>query len=333
MKIKIAEATRLSNEILAGLGFPTEEARYCTSVFLDGELTNKKSHGLMRLIRLATMIQDGRVKVSKASIKIVRETPSSILLDGRGKTGFYVVPKTLELAIKKLKGSKIGMVCAGCMNTAPAAGMIGYYARKAAEKNLIYIGFHNSMSYLIPFGSNKALWGTNPITIGVPTNDIPVIWDCSAGKMSVGEMALAKEHGKKLPKNIAFDKDGNPTTDPVKALEGGILPFSDKKGSGMAFIVELLAGALTGSSIRPDKQWHWGAFFVLIDPNIIRPIAEFKKDISESIKLHKNSPKIKGVKEIYFPGERSQKKMKTAILNGTFDIDNQLLIKLEHFAK
>lgn len=329
MKIPIKQATKLSNKLLKSFGFTDEEARLCTELFIEGELVGKASHGLIRLVKLKKMIDDGRVEVNDKRIEIVAETKLSILVDGKRKTGFYVAPKTLELAFEKMKSFGIGILAAGGTNTSPAAGMIGYYARRACEKELIYIGFHNSMSYLVPFGAKKALWGTNPVTIGVPSNDVPVIWDSSSSKISVGDILVARQEGKKLPKDVALDKDGNPTQDPVEALDGGVLPFATHKGSGMAFIVELLAGALVDSSISKDAQWNWGAFFVLIDPSMFRPIEVFKKQVQASIKELKSLPKAEGVKEVYYPGERSQKLRLKHLKKGKFEISDKLYEELK----
>lgn len=331
MKIQISKATEISNKALEELGYSQEESRYITELLLDAELAGKPSHGFMRLIAIQKMIKDGRVEVNKHKIEITKETNQSILVDGKKKTGLYVVPKALDISINKIKDNKVYLYCCGVFNTSPTAGMIGYYARKATENNLIYIGFHNSMSYLIPFGAKKSLFGTNPITIGVPTNDLPIIWDCSSSKTSVGSIILKKNEGKNISENIALDKDGNPTINPLEALAGGILPFSEHKGSGMAMMVELIAGALVGSSIRKDKQWNWGSFFILINPSALRDIDEFKKDVDETIKELKNLPKTAGVSEIYYPGEKSQATRRNQIKKGSFELSDKLyqsLIKI-----
>lgn len=329
MKIKISEAKKLSNEILAKLGFAKEEIPYCTDLFIEGELVGKKSHGLIRLTKLNVMIEDGRVSVNKDKLSIVKETQVSILIDGKGKTGFYVVPKTLEMAMRKMKKNKLGMFSAGVTNTSPTSGMVGYYARKAAEEDLIFIGFNNSVQFVIPHGATKRFFGTNPITVGIPnTTQIPVIWDTSSSKISVGDLLVAKQEGKEIPGDVARGEDGKLTTDPNDAYLGGILPFAGPKGSGMAFIVELLAGALTGSSITAENKWKWGSFFILIDPTLFRPIDEFKKEVQSQIDELKTLPKAEGIEEIYYPGERSQTIREQHLKVGEFDMSDELYKEL-----
>ena len=154
MKIKIDEANKLSISILKSIGFTEEEARLSTENCIEGELTGKKSHGLIRIPTLKRMLDKGKISVKGKDISIIKETKVSLLVNGQNKTGLYVVNKALELGIKKAKES--GIVVVGCTNTAPISGMIGMYARKATDEDLIYIGFNNSsggnsVSIMFPF--------------------------------------------------------------------------------------------------------------------------------------------------------------------------------------
>lgn len=328
MEISIDKARALSVQIFEKFGFSNADAKMATEVILAGDMAGKPSHGLVRLVNMKNMINDGRVIVSQAKCEIIKETVNSILVDGKGKPGFMVVPLALEKALEKMRDLKVGIVCGGATNESPAVGMIGYFARKAVEKNLIYLGFHNSMSYLVPHGAKKAVWGTNPITIGVPSTLGPVIWDCSSSKISVGEVVIAKRDGKKLVEGVGLDKDGNRTTDPCAILSGGILPFAGHKGSGMAMVVELLAGALIHSSIRPDSQWKWGSFFILIDPTMFGDINTYKQEATKSIEMLKAAPKADGVDEILYPGEQSDRKYKNALKTGMIVISQSVYDEL-----
>lgn len=319
MEISIEKARSLSVQVLEKFGFNNTDSAAATEVILAGEMTGKASHGLVRLVNMKKMIDDGRVVVNQDKNEIVKETANSVLVDGKGKPGFMVAPFALEKALEKMADQKVGIVCGGATNESPAVGMIGHFARKAVEKNLIYLGFHNSMSYLVPHGAKKGVWGTNPITIGVPSTLGPVIWDCSSSKISVGEVIIAKRDGKQIPEGFGLDKEGNPSTDPSTILSGGILPFAGHKGSGMAMMVELLSGVLIHSSIRPDSQWNWGSFFILIDPTMFGDIDTYKQEVTKSIKMLKATPKANGVDEIFYPGEQSDRKYKQALKTGTIE--------------
>ncbi|MBP9758638.1 Ldh family oxidoreductase [Candidatus Dojkabacteria bacterium] len=327
MKIQIDKAKEFGVKVLKHFGMTTEEAEYSIWNCLEGELTDKKTHGFVRIPLLIKSIKEGKILVGGENISVVKETPVSLLIDGKQKTGLYVVNKALELGIEKVK--KSGLLLVGVTNTAPISGLIGQYARKAAENDLIYVGFNNSPGGLIPFGSIKSIFGTNPFTVGIPTNNIPVILDMASSKITWGNLLLAKAEGRSIPEDVAFDSDGNVTTDPQKAMSGGILPISEHKGSGLAFIVELLAGALTSSRCGHNIKGGWGSLFILIDPNILRPIEEFKNDVTSLINEVRNSPKAQGVKEIYFPGERSQKEKNENITNNEFELDDKIFDELK----
>lgn len=331
MKIKIKEATNLSNKILEGLGFSKEEARLITDNLIDAELSGKKSHGLIRIPSIKRLIDAGKVSASKKKISIKKETPVSLLIDGKNKPAFYVINKALEIAFKKIKRSPILSV--GITNATYASGFIGSYARKATEKDLIFLGFNNSPGGLVPYGSKKELWGTNPLTVGIPTNKLPIILDMASSKITWGTLLVADQEKKKIPRGVAIDKDGIITTDPEKAMEGGLLPIAEHKGSGLAFIVEILAGALTYSRVGYSVPGGWGTFIILIKPSILRPIAQFKKDVETAIEELKNAPRMKGFKAIYFPGERSQKLRFKHLKEGEFKLNNSLYKTLRELLK
>lgn len=313
VQVPIRSARETSLNILLKWGFRKEEAELITENFIEGELIGKKTHGLVRLPWLKKLMDEGEVKVSTEEIKVIKETPVSLFIDGVGKTGFYVVNKILQLGIVKAKQS--GLVAVSVTNTGPASGLIGLYARKAAENDLIFIGFNSSPGGLVPFGSIEALWGTNPITIGIPTLKIPFILDMASSQITWGHLLLAHDTGQKLAQGVAIGRDGNPTTDPIAAMKGGLLPIAGHKGSGLAMAVSLLANTAKGG---------WGSFFILLDPSIFKKMSQFKDEIQAVIDELKNSKKQRGVKGIYYPGEQSYLNRQSNLQNGCIKIPSSL---------
>ena len=166
--------------------------------------------------------------------------------------------------------------------------------------------------------------------MGIPSNDLPVILDMSSSQIPFGKVVLAKAANEKLPENVALDKDGNITSNPLAVLSGGgLLPFAGFRGSGIAFTVELLGGALTKSAVGKKIGGGWGSFFILIDPSIFRDLKEFKNEVSVAIEELKNLPKAKGVGEIFYPGERSQKLRQEQLKSGFIEIPDLLYSQLE----
>ncbi len=327
MKISIKEAKKLAYTALSKYGFSDDEIKYCTENCLDGELTGKKSHGFIRIPYLIKKVNDGKIKAGDEQIEVIKETEVSLMVDGKKKTGLYVVNKALELALQKIK--KIGLLAVGITNTAPISGLIGQYARLASENDYIFIGFNNSPGGLVPFGAIKEVFGTNPVTVGIPTKDLPFVLDMASSKKTWGDLLVASAEGKNIPEGVAIDGEGNLTTDPDKAMEGGLLPISEHKGSGLAFVVELLGGALTKSRCGKNIEGGWGTFFILIDPNIFLPIKEFKDRVDSLVKEVKALPKAQGVDEIYYPGERSQKKRAEALKLGEFELSDKIYERIQ----
>jgi LDH2 family malate/lactate/ureidoglycolate dehydrogenase len=327
MQIRIEDAKKLAHTALSKYGFSDEEIKYCTENCLDGELTEKKSHGFIRIPLLIKKVKEEKISVGDQSVEVVKETPTSLLIDGKKKTGLYVVNKALELGIEKVK--ELGLLAIGITNTAPISGLIGQYARLASENNLIFIGFNNSPGGLVPFGAIEEVFGTNPVTVGIPTKDLPFVLDMASSKKTWGDLLIAHAKGTNLPDGVAIDGEGNVTIDPEKAMEGGLLPIAEHKGSGLAFVVELLGGALTRSRCGNNLEGGWGTFFILIDPNILLPLDEFKDRVDSLIKEVKSLPKAKGVKEIYYPGERSQRDRAKKLKEGKFELSDKIYDRIK----
>lgn len=328
MKISISEVEKLSTTALVKLGFSENDASLITKNIIDGELVGKKSHGLIRVLNAKKRVDAGKVNVDGQS-EIIKNTDTQLYVDGKKKPGFIVCYESLEIAMEKAKES--GMVMVGLKDVG-VTGYIGSYARNVAENDLIYIGFHNSPGGLVPHGSTEPIWGTNPLTIGVPTEKSPAILDMASSMTTWGDLMVAKNEGKTIKNGVAIDDEGNATSDPEKAMEGGILPVGAHKGSGIAFMVEMLAGALTGSMVGSAVEGGWGSFYILIDPASFRSIDEFKKDAGLAITRLKESNKMKNVKEIYYPGERSYRLRKSNLEKGEIEVSETMLKQLREIA-
>lgn len=331
MKIRIDEARKLSIGILNKLGFSKEDSGLITENLIDAELVEKKSHGLVRLPAIKRNIERGDISPTHEDIEILRDTSNSLLIDAKNKPAFIAIYRSLDLVIKKAK--KAGIAVVGIQNAAYCSGFIGSYARKAALQDLIFIGFNNSPGGLVPYGSKRELWGTNPLTVGIPTQKIPVILDMASSKITWGDLLVARQKSEKIKEGVAIDRSGKPTVDPEKAMKGGLLPIAKHKGSGLAFIVELLAGALTGSRVGYAVKGGWGTSYILISPALFRPIRKFKKDVEAAIKELKAAPRAKGFDEIYFPGEQSYKLREENLKANEIEISDNLMEELRTILK
>jgi len=162
------------------------------------------------------------------------------------------------------------------------------------------------------------LFGTNPICFGTPTaSKIPFILDTSVSVINRGKIRVAERTNKKIPEGVALDKFGKPTTDAKKALAGVQLPIAGFRGSGLAWMVDILSGVLTGGNHGGKVKdpfddfsgpQNIGHLFIAIKPNLF--VGNYNERIKENIKRIKRLPKIKGVKEILYPGQNKHRRYK-----------------------
>lgn len=320
MKVKLSELESKVQTALKRIGFSDKESGVLAEHLIDAEMSGKKGHGIVRVEYFKNKIEKEPLSFAGDEPVISKETAASIQIDGKNRSGIYVIESFLQYSIEKTKKSGI---CAVAITSSVNTGYIGRYARKVAEQDLIYIGFHNSPGGLIPYGSTKDLWGTNPFTCGIPSNDLPIVVDFSTSKLTYGDVLEAKLSGEKLPEGYILDENGKPSVEPDGAWAGGILPIAGPKGSGLAMVVEILAGALSFSRVGYDTKGGWGSFFILMDPSIFRDVAEFKNVVSIAINELKTAPKSESTKEILFPGEQSQKARLQCLQEGSIEVDKK----------
>jgi len=192
--------------------------------------------------------------------------------------------------------------------------------------------FHKCTPALAPHGAKKSLFGTNPICFGVPTGRAHFILDASTSMINRGKIRRASKLKQKIPFGVALDKNGNITTDANKALKGTQLPIARYKGSGLAWMVDILSGVLTGSSHGGKTKdpfddftgpQNMGHLFLTINPKLFIG-KNFLKEMKKNITLVKKLPKAKGFSSILYPGERKNKNYKTN-LNKDISIPSKIL--------
>ena len=298
-------------KILKKNGLNTNHATICSKALINAELVGAHSHGLSRLKMYCDRIQK-KVINPKPKIKIKKISQSISQIDANNSIGFVAADIGIKQAIKNAKKTGIGLV--GIKNSGHY-GLSGYYAEQAVKKNLIVFCFTNAPPAIAPHGARKSLFGTNPICFGTPTSSkVPFILDTSVSVINRGKIRVAARNGKKIPKGVALDKFGKPTTDAKKALAGVQLPIAGFRGSGLAWMVDILSGVFTGGNHGGKVKdpfddfsgpQNIGHLFFVMKPNLF--VGNYSKRIKENIKRIKKLPKIKGIKEILYPGQSKQR--------------------------
>jgi L-2-hydroxycarboxylate dehydrogenase (NAD+) len=292
-----------------------EHALICAEALINAELVGAPSHGLSRLKMYCDRIKK-KVINPKPKIKIKKISQSISHVDANNSIGFVAADIAVKTAINNAKKTGIGLVA---VKNSGHYGLSGYYAEQAVSKNLMVMVFTSAPPAVAPHGALKSLFGTNPICFGTPTGSkIPFILDTSISMINRGKIRVAAREGGRIPEGVALDKYGKPTTDPKKALEGVQLPIAGFRGSGLAWMVDILSGVFTGGNHAgrvkdPFTDFsgpqNIGHLFFVMKPNLFVG-NNFNSRIKDNIKTIKRLPKIKGIKEILYPGQNKYNRYK-----------------------
>ena len=307
MKVSAPTLKKKIIDIFKKYKLTSKHAKISADIIINAELVGASSHGLSRLKMYIDRIKK-KVINSSPKIKIKKISKSISLVDADNSIGFVGADLGIKQAIKNAQSSGIGMVA---VKNSGHYGLSSFYANQAIKKNMIVFCFTNAPPALAPYGAKKILFGTNPICFGSPSGTkIPFILDTSVSIINRGKIRLAAKLGKKIPPNAALNKFGKPTTIAKEAIEGVQLPIAGFKGSGLAWMVDILSGVLTGASHGGKVKdpfddfsgpQNVGHFFIVFKSNIFS--SDYKKRIKENINRIKKLPKIKGIKKILHPGE------------------------------
>ncbi len=301
-------------KIFQNFGLNKNHATISANALINAELVGAYGHGLSRLKMYCDRIQK-KVINPKPKIKIKKISQSISYIDANDSIGFVAADIAIKTAIKNAQKTGIGMV--GVKNSGHY-GLSGYYAEQATKKNLVTMIYTNAPPAVAPHGALKSLFGTNPICFGTPTGSkIPFILDTSISIINRGKIRVAARNNQKIPEGVALDKFGKPTTDARKALSGVQLPIAGFRGSGLAWMVDILSGVLTGGNHAgrvkdPFDDFtgpqNIGHLFITFKTNLF--VKNYKKRIKDNIKKIKKLPKLNGVKEIMYPGQNKYKRFK-----------------------
>ncbi|MDR0911779.1 MAG: Ldh family oxidoreductase [Methanobrevibacter sp.] len=270
MKINARDEKRLVMEILTKWGLNEDNAEIVADATVDADLKGFTSHGLGRFNQYIVGIEHNNINLH-GEIEIETETDAVALINGNYTFGQISAYKAMKIAIEKAK--KLGISAVGTHNS-NHFGVTGFYADLAVKEGLIGIVLANTAPAIAPLGGKTPVLGTNPIAISIPSDNTFIATDMATSASARGKLLEAKRKGEKIPEGIALDGDGNPTTDPVEALKGSILPFGAHKGYALAFMIEILTGPLVGAgygtgvqgTADPTVKSTKGDLFIAIDP-------------------------------------------------------------------
>lgn len=308
-------------EIALKLGLPEDDAFILADSLVFADLRGIRSHGLTRLPTYIKRIECGLINTS-GEIKVLKESASTIYVDACNSLGSVASVKALRLAIKKARET-------GCVTLSIKGsnhyGSAAYYTNLAAQEGMIGFTCTGCTPDVAPWGSYERYIGTNPFSISAPTGSGILNLDMATSVQAKGKIRVLADRGERIPEGWCLDAEGNPTTDPEKAIAGTMLPMGGAKGYGMAVFVDVVASILSGGLFGKYEP-HFvtdfehiselGHFFYLLDIEKIMPLDQFKKRLDWMISDIKGLPLRSGFKEIFLPGEIEAKKTEEAKKNG-----------------
>jgi hydroxycarboxylate dehydrogenase B len=301
----------LAARIFEELQVPREEAAWVAELLVRANLVGHDSQGVMRIPQYAQAIQSALVRPG-ASIEIVKESPSTALMNGHWGLGQVVARRAMELAIRKAKETRVSSVGAYDLYH---VGRLADYTRMAAEQDFAAIMMVNgggASPIVAPFGGTAGRLSTNPISIAFPTGGpVPFLLDMATSVVAEGKVRVKRHRGERTPDGWLLDNQGRPTTDPNALYQeprGAILPLGGSaghKGFGLAMVVEILGGVLARAwYARPGaNRFSNGTFIVVIDISAFVDPGRFRTEIDDLLAYVKSAPTAPGVEAILYPGE------------------------------
>jgi len=293
------------------LGVPKEDAEIAANVLVQADLRGVDTHGVIRFSPNAWYVKwltEGSL-TARPKLRVVSESATTALIDGDRGMGMVIGHRAMEMAIEKAKSAGVAMV--GVRNSRHY-GMSAYYGMLALPHDMIGIAMTNASRQVVPTFGREARFGTNPMCFAVPADkELPFVLDMATTTAAAGKLELAARLGKSIPGGWALDENAAQTTDPRMAQKarrllplGGTRESGSHKGYGLAILVEILCGVLTGTltalNANQDPRGH---FFGAIRVDAFRPVAEFKRDMDRLIIDLRSTPPAEGQERVYVAGE------------------------------
>ena len=325
-EIVYLDAKTLENfmkDVFIGLGVPDEDAKIIANVLITSDLRGIDSHGIQRCKMYYDRIKEGIYEVN-TKIDVIKDGPTTAVWDGNCGMGHVIAYKAMQAAIEKAKKYGLGAVA---VRNSTHFGIAGYYSLMAIKEGMIGLAVTNARPSIPPTFGVEPMLGTNPLTIGAPTDEnFPFLIDCATSIIQRGKVELYSRINKPMPENTVINDKGDVMTDPNEILSemvkrrAALLPLGGKgeetsgyKGYGYATVVELLSAALQNGIFLRDtlgieengqKRLKVGHFFLAINTEAFIGLDSFKEtagDIMRGLRSAKLDPQAE---KIYTAGEK-----------------------------
>jgi len=319
-----------SNDIFVRLGLREDDAALVADSLVEADLRGVASHGIQRIPTYARSLRSGGI-MAQPEIRTVKSTGWALTVDGGGGMGQIAAQAATKLALECAHQTGHGAVAVRNSNH---CGAMAYWALQAIPQRAIGIAITNAGTNMLPTGGREKLVGNNPVAYAIPTGrETPFVLDMATSVVAGGKLDIARLKGQPIPLGWALDKEGVPTTDPVAARQGALLPVGGPKGYGLALVLDIFCGVLSGG--RYGKGLGAGGsshFFEVLSIEAFTPYAEFLERMGELIDQLHACPPSDPSNGVIYPGELEHRLRETQMRVG-LPLEDTLIEELNAVAK
>lgn len=312
VEVHLDELERFSREALAACCVEGDDADIVAKSIVYAHAHGKGTHGIGRLAIYERKLREGLMRADTPLTEIASASAMALLDAGHG-FGQVAAVRGMARACEMAAEAGIGLVCIRHSNSFGAAAFV---VRQAVDRGMIGLVFTNAGPAIAPTGGRRALWGTNPLAFGCPAHakHPPIVLDMATAAVARSKIRRAEQNGEQIPTDWALDAEGNATDDPTAALAGSMIPLGGPKGSGLAMMLDILAGLMTGSGFAgrarplndPSERSDCGHMMIAIDIAKFMPAETYDHAIRELIAATKATGDPGAVN---MPGERGGRYM------------------------
>lgn len=318
LRLSVERARSLCLAAFAEVGLPPDQAEICTDCVLFASLRGLDTHGIVtEFAGILNNVRRGNI-LPNPNVAVVNETETTAVLRGGGAAGPVIGVRAMDLAIAKAREHGLGAVTAfNCHHF----GAASFYPTRALAHGMFGLTMCNAGAVVAPYGGARPVHGTNPLAYAVPAGEEgPIVMDMATSAAAHGQIFKALRHGQSIPLGWALDAEGRPTTDPAAGGRGILLPFGGHKGYAIGLLVDVLTGALAGSTIgrsvdqrNTTPESGGQSFFMLaVDVAHFVPLEVFTARVDQLIREVHATPPAEGFAEVLVPGdlERRQEEVR-----------------------
>ncbi|HEX7927351.1 MAG TPA: Ldh family oxidoreductase [bacterium] len=319
-----AELRTLIADCFTKVNVPKDDAEQTARLMVEANLTGHDTHGVRQTPRYVELIEKGLIKAG-APLTVLKETPTTALLDGHHNLGYVAASRATQIAIDKCR--KTGLAAVGIRNL-NHVGRVGAYPEMIAAAGFVGLVFVNAQSLrgsqVTPFGGLSARLGTNPMAAGFPNpQGEPVLLDFATSAVAANKIRQAKSRGKQMGQGIMVLKDGTTTNNPDDFLEGRalMLPLGGEqghKGYALSVMVDILSGILAGSgtTLHPSADLNNGTFIICINLENFTTREKYEQDLTEYVDHLRATPTAPGAPAVQVPGDYEARNRRQRVKDG-----------------